>query len=103
MSPAPITQAPHELQARPRLVDRADLDVDHAGREPDAADDVLGQIGRDARSLLWPRDPDHAIVDQFWLEPGEHGGKDALGFRERERAVEARDARQTLEFGCASE
>ena len=47
----------HQTQAAPRLVDRADLVVDQAGRQRDVADRLLGHVGRELRRLLRPRDP----------------------------------------------
>ena len=44
MSAASIAQPTYELQARPRRIDRADLDVDQLGREADAPDNILGEI-----------------------------------------------------------
>ena len=49
-----------EPQARPGLVDRADLVVDQPDRERELADDVLGQVGRHARRPLRPGDPQPA-------------------------------------------
>ena len=46
---SPILLPDHQLQARPGLVDRADLDVDQSQRKSDVADGVLGNLGRNAR------------------------------------------------------
>ena len=53
-------EAVHEPQPRPRVVDRAHLVVDETVRETDVAHDVLGEVGRDVRGLLRPRDPQPA-------------------------------------------
>ena len=45
LSAWPVAQAVDEPQARPGLVDRADLVVDQPGRERELAHDVLGQVG----------------------------------------------------------
>ena len=47
---SPQLLADHELQPRPRLVDRADLRVDEPDRQRDVAHDVLGDVGRHARA-----------------------------------------------------
>ena len=52
--------AAHQLQARPGLVDRANLHVDEAHRQADLADRVLGDVGRNLRGFLRPADPDEA-------------------------------------------
>src|SRR5262249_32041585 len=51
----------HELQSRPGLVDRADLDVDQPERKRGVAYHDIAEIGRNARRLLWPGDPDRAV------------------------------------------
>src|SRR5690242_11315393 len=51
----------HELETRPYLTDRADLDVDEAEREGKLADGVFGDVGLHARRFLGPRDPDDTI------------------------------------------
>ena len=59
-APGAVAEPVDEAQARPGLVDRADLVVDQPGREGELADDVLGQVGGDARGALRPRDPEPA-------------------------------------------
>ena len=54
--------ADHELEARPHLADRADLHVDEADGQRELADRVLGDVGRDLRRFLRPRNPDRAIL-----------------------------------------
>jgi predicted MFS family arabinose efflux permease len=44
----PVLPAVGEAQARPGVVDGADLDVDDSGGQAEIPDDVLGQVGRDA-------------------------------------------------------
>src|SRR3954452_3203747 len=53
--------APHHPQARPRVVDRADLVVHQAEREGYLADVVLGEVGGHAAGPLRPRDPEAAV------------------------------------------
>ena len=53
--------AQHEAQAAPRVVDRADLVVDPAGRQQVVAERVLGDVGGHAAALLRPGDPHPAI------------------------------------------
>src|SRR4051812_37278076 len=57
----PIGHTVHQAQPRPGLVDRADLVVDEASLQRDVAHHVLGQVGRDARGALGPRDPEAAV------------------------------------------
>lgn len=47
-----------ELQARPGLVNLADLDVDQGIGEADLPHDIFIQIGRDLRCPLRPGDPE---------------------------------------------
>src|SRR3954467_15868776 len=51
-----------ETQARPRVVERGDLVVDEPTAEPDRLHQPEHEIGRDARRLLRPRDPQPAVV-----------------------------------------
>src|SRR5262249_45348382 len=53
-----VSKPNHEAQARPGLVDRADLVVDEPGREADLAHDAFIQIGGHAGCFLRPRDPE---------------------------------------------
>src|SRR6202023_2398340 len=52
----------HEFQSGPDIVDGADLDVDEAKRKRRVAHDNFRQVADDARGLLRPRYPDHAIL-----------------------------------------
>ena len=54
--------ADDELQSRPGLVDGAHFDVDEAERQRDLAHRVFGDVGRDFRGLLRPRDPDRRVL-----------------------------------------
>src|SRR5215217_6467356 len=53
-----------ELEARPDLVHRADLDINIAHRQRDIANDVFGDVGRHPGRFFRPRYPDHPV----WLE-----------------------------------
>jgi methyl-accepting chemotaxis protein len=55
-----IPQAVDQAQSGPNLIDRAHLVVDQAGGEPELADHVVGQVGRDPRSTLGPSEPQAA-------------------------------------------
>src|ERR1700742_4099275 len=70
-----VGEAAYELEAGPDLVDRAHLDVDHAGVEADPAYDVVVEVGRRPRGLLGPADPDHpgllGALDQLRHPPGQ--------------------------------
>src|SRR5262245_38557629 len=67
----PVLEAADELQAGPRLVYGADLDVHQAGGEADAADVGLGDVGRDTGGLLRPGDPQRARGRELGGQPGE--------------------------------
>src|SRR5208282_5489786 len=73
----------HELQSRPDVCDRADLDIDQASIQPALAYHILSEVGGDARSFLRPRDPQHArwcqrpgCLPQFHLQPRARFGKE---------------------------
>src|SRR5919204_217744 len=53
-----LALSPREAQPRPGVVDRGDLEVDPAAGEAVVAHGVLVELGRHARRLLRPRDPD---------------------------------------------
>ena len=74
-----------EPQARPGLVDRADLVVDQPGGERDLADDVLGDVGGDARGALRPRDPESAVGVDGAARAARSGARARPGGRGRRR------------------
>src|SRR5215211_7458177 len=56
--PVPIPEPVDELDALEVLGDRGALVVDEAGVEPGALDGLEVEVGREARRLLRPRDPE---------------------------------------------
>jgi hypothetical protein len=60
MSSWSVAQAVHQPQARPDLVDRADLVVHERRRQAELADDRLADVGLHARGALRPGDPEAA-------------------------------------------
>src|ERR1700756_3742820 len=72
----------HELQSRPGVVDGADLDVDEPERQRDVTYHDIAEVGRNARALLRPGHPDHAVrrdrgakAFELALEPCRFGRK----------------------------
>lgn len=55
----PILDRDDKLQSRPDLSHRAYFNIDEAGIESDLANHILREVGGDARTFLWPRDPQH--------------------------------------------
>jgi hypothetical protein len=54
--------ADHQLQPRPDVVNRADLDIDQcASGQHDLPDDIFGHVGLDLARALRPGHPDHAV------------------------------------------
>ena len=60
-SQRPMLAPPDELQPRPGLVDRRDLDVHEPERQRDLAHDVLRDVGRHLRGALRPCDPERPV------------------------------------------
>src|SRR6184192_2112719 len=96
----PVLHSPYELEPRPHFVHRRDLHVYETVGKPDRANHVLGEIGRHARRLLGPGDPQHSGRRERALERREATLELALRVREElnevERAGDGRPARHPL-------
>src|SRR5262245_3606961 len=57
-----VFETDDQAQARPRVVDGADLVVHEARGQRDVSDDVFGEVGLDAGGLLGPGDPEAAVL-----------------------------------------
>src|SRR5438105_1674494 len=66
----PILEPINELQSAPCFVDRRDLDIDQAVRDPDLTDNMLRNIGLDPGRFFRPRNPEHAVRNEPLREHG---------------------------------
>src|SRR6185312_15830271 len=64
------------------------LDIHQSLCQPDLADNVLVQLGRDARSLLRPSDPDHARLVEVPDRLREMSGHIAAALREANHHIQ---------------
>src|SRR2546422_10995922 len=73
-SSTPVSEAPHQLQSRPHVVDGGDFYVHQPRRQRYRTDHVFGDVRGNARSLLRPGDPQRTGR----LERAQQSGQAAL-------------------------
>src|SRR5882724_13330452 len=83
-----IFQSIDKFQARPNLIDRANLHVYQAGGQTNIAYDIFREVCLHTRCFLWPRHPEHSVWFYFERVPRECSSKNSLTLYKEQNEIE---------------